>query len=377
MSKTYCSEPWRTIHVDTQNRYGPCCTFKKFRSDQFNNVEEYWNSSWLKDIRQKMLRGESVNGCENCYKKEARNEVSQRIEKNSKYGYVTDPVIDTLYFTFGNLCNKTCNICRPSRSHLIAKQYSEIDKESTWYTENVNHSFKEKSLKALINPDFDSKIEDIQYGLADVKTIHLNGGEPFLTKHCISLLDYLIQNNLTDKIICATTNGSLEHSHIEKLKQFKDVKLGISIDGIEELYECVRSPHDWNWWNTHHNRILQENFERTYLCVVNAFNVHQLPRMVNYFLDCGGNFYFSALNNQDFLGPDNAPVEILTESVAQLENLKHVCNNLQQKNIANVQSILGNAIAKNRANYKVFSSFVTEMSKIKKINYQEYLPWTL
>ena len=121
MSSTYCNEPWKTIHYDQAGSMGPCCTFRGpmgGRDLMFGSVEEYLNSDWLKELRRKMLNSERDAGCGNCWRKEDAGEDSLRLSRNRINGHVTEVDIDRVYLSFGNICNKSCNICRPARSSM-------------------------------------------------------------------------------------------------------------------------------------------------------------------------------------------------------------------------------------------------------------------
>jgi molybdenum cofactor biosynthesis enzyme MoaA len=379
---TYCSEAWRTVHYSDKGILGPCCTFRGGRDDTLNSIDDYLESKWLADVRQKMLMGERIPGCNNCYKKEDKGFRSQRQQGNEQYGFVTDTDIKTLYLSFGNICNKTCNICRPGRSHLIAKQYREL-KETLWYTTNMGSSFNESSLTKDYTLKFLEKLENYVSGLRQASTIHLDGGEPFIASHCTDILEYMVTNGIIDKTIKATTNGSVTPYQIELLENFKNVHLGISIDGIYDLYECVRSPHNWDWWNLQHDLIRQTNFKRIYLTVLNVFNLHQLPEIVKYFVDNrqkseNSIFYISTINNQEYLDIDIVPDHVKTDTVNNLKKLlsMNILLPSEEQNISNIINYI-NITDRDSNKLPVFHSFIDNMSKVKKLNYQNYIPWDL
>ena len=379
MSSTYCNEPWRTVHYDEQGRLGPCCTFRGQRSLD-TTVEEYWNGTWLRDFRTSLLNGERPRGCRNCWAKEDRGESSQRTEKNKKHGYVSEANIHELFLSFGNICNKTCNICRPQRSHLIAKEYRQIPQDNEWLQEKIKQQPK---VMGSLDKDFSgrylSRIEDYFTALQSADVIHLDGGEPFIVSQCDEILDYMISNNMTDKHIKATTNGSVNRSQLDKLAQFRQVSFHLSIDGVDGLYELVRPPHDWQWWCKQHNQIREYDFHITYATVAHAFNVHQLPEILEYMIansrtHGNTNAYISQLNNQEYLGCDVVPESVVYKTVWKLERMDIPAH--MQNNVKNIINHLNKAASiNNDSNKKYFDLYMETFGPIKKILYSNYIPW--
>jgi len=369
MSDTYCNEPWRTVHYDYDGKLGPCCTYRGERSNE-SSVKDYWNSEWLADFRRQLGEGVRHPGCKNCWQKEERGEISQRLEKNSKHGVVTEPDLQEIFISFGNICNKSCNICRPNRSSIIEKQYRlagkdwNVDKDnlSTAWLENLEQYYQDISEKA--------------------ETIHLNGGEPFIVKQCHDLLQYMADNNYTHKHIKANTNGSISPSQIELLNRFKKVSLHLSIDGILDLYPVVRPPHTWEWWLLHHDRIRQQNWKVTYATVVHVLNVHQLPLILDYYLSQyelypdNTNIYFSTVNNQPNMSTHIAPKEVCVQSACLLEERLLKLPDEWKSNIENViQHLYYSAENRNFKDDMEFKKFIETFGPIKGIDYAKHLPW--
>ncbi len=70
-----------------------------------------------------------------------------------------------------------------------------------------------------------------------VTMLNLSGGEPFLRKDIFEILDY------TEKFedIVITTNGTLlDDEKCRKLATYKNIKLSISLDGLEETHDKFR-----------------------------------------------------------------------------------------------------------------------------------------
>jgi sulfatase maturation enzyme AslB (radical SAM superfamily) len=79
--------------------------------------------------------------------------------------------------------------------------------------------------------------------LPDLKSIGFIGGEFFVTKHNIELLDAVIEKNLKAQII---TNGTqLTKKHLERLQKISDLDVMVSVDGTGPTFEFLRYPAQW------------------------------------------------------------------------------------------------------------------------------------
>ena len=73
------------------------------------------------------------------------------------------------------------------------------------------------------------------------------GGEPFASKEHNDLLDWMYDNNKFHIELFYVTNATLLNpKRIDKLKKFKRVTLGISLDAIQDVAEFIRFPTKWN-----------------------------------------------------------------------------------------------------------------------------------
>lgn len=381
MSDTYCNEPWRTAHYDEVGKLGPCCTYRGKRPN-FTKIDDYWSSEWLRDFREKLGTGIKEEGCFNCWRKEDRGEYSQRTDKNRRHGYIDKPQLEELFLSFGNICNKSCGICRPSRSHLIAKEYKTIPRDNGWLLTLPGNKTQKVLSDKKYSGHYLEHLGDYKSALESADTIYLDGGEPFIVSQCTEILEYLIANGMTHKKIKAGTNGSVTDSQLELLSKFKSVSFHLSIDGIEELYPVVRPPHEWQWFLDSQSRIQKyPRINITYACVIHAFNIHQLPRMVRYFIDqrrshAKTHIFFSQINSNNHLEPSVVPVEVMTKTIRELKQIVKTSTNDDKRQVKQMIKHLETQLQKDDpAIKKSFDLYCDTFSKIKNINYGEFVPW--
>jgi glutamate-1-semialdehyde 2,1-aminomutase len=80
MSKTYCAYPWTHQYIHMSGSIRLCCATmtnavnNKGQRYHVNNdsLENVWNSDYMKQVRLKMLKGESLKECTKCVDQEAR-----------------------------------------------------------------------------------------------------------------------------------------------------------------------------------------------------------------------------------------------------------------------------------------------------------------
>jgi molybdenum cofactor biosynthesis enzyme MoaA len=383
MSSTYCNEPWKTVHYDNIGLLGPCCTYRGNRDTSSKSVQDYLDSGWLKELKRKMLNSERDAGCEACWRREDAGGDSQRLQENRKSGILTESNIQRVWLSFGNICNKNCNICRPARSSIIAKEYKKLGSDHEIYSMDSDPEIVDKQYSGIYLDKWENYIEALDHA----HTINLDGGEPFFTKQCTTILETLIKNGSTDKTLSFSTNGSATEQHYELLKHFKQVEFGISIDGIDDLYSLVRSPHNWDWWEKQHKLMEQQtNLTWVYLAVLHSLNVHQLPRMIKYFSENNPNtgirFHFTTITTRPYLGTHVAPNDIIENTIVELKHMLMLDDyNFTNREIKNVNNIIDHLVYsmnnKSTTDEINFKKFVDMFGPIKNLDYQSYLPWSI
>jgi hypothetical protein len=114
--------------------------------------------------------------------------------------------------------------------------------------------------------------------LPALAVVSLIGGEFFLTKKNLEILDQLIQRRVTVRIV---TNATIIlPAHIEKLKQIHDLQIQISIDATGDAYEFMRYPANWQEVNRNIHQLKNQlpNAQFNFNFVVQPLNIaHMIP----------------------------------------------------------------------------------------------------
>lgn len=296
MSKTFCALPWVNISADPDGSVKPCCISTDYikRSDgtKFNlgidPISDIINSEDFVCIRNKMLDGQPISGCSQCYVQEASGGKSQRMLHNSqwktspkiKQGSVIEPTVEYFDLRFGNMCNLSCRSCFPGYSSQMAKDVNDNQKLQKFHpilSENLNHWYTTEMYENNIRGQYDN-----------IKQLYITGGEPTIIKQNYVLLESLVnEGKNTDITLLINTNmTNLQGRWLELLKEFKSVILFASIDGIGKVQEYIRYPSNWKQIDDNFTTLVELNLANVQIRptpVIQATNLGNIVELFEYF----------------------------------------------------------------------------------------------
>jgi organic radical activating enzyme len=199
---------------------------------------EYHNSKWLASLKQEFLDGKQPDRCNSCWIKERQGLKSIRNHFTKKFPFNDAMLAQTtkhLELRESNLCNFACRMCNPTDSVKIEREIEEHPELSRFYAPNSNSNMTDENWRQVL---------DVSVGL---KSLYLTGGEPMLMKRYYDLLDYLIEHGRNEDIeLRIYTNCSVYNPlFIEKINQFKNVTLKLSIDAVGKVAEYQRYGTQW------------------------------------------------------------------------------------------------------------------------------------
>jgi MoaA/NifB/PqqE/SkfB family radical SAM enzyme len=258
--------------IDTDVRFRPCCVFRKRSENTIKAGELDWNSynrTFLADIKIAMESGWHA-GCESCKLDESVGKESQRIEYNRTLTGIGNQ-LEFLDISFANECNLTCKMCGPPAS-------------SKWERLTTKHPdlkiYPYYQLNNYAGRSVHSIIQSIDF--KHVTEIKLQGGEPFIGNNLQLMLQEIKNKGSLENISLRTSTNctAFPKSVITDLLKFKSVSVALSIDGIDELCNYIRTGCSWkkvyktvNQWiklaSTHPQVTLSTSF------TLQALNLHQ------------------------------------------------------------------------------------------------------
>ncbi len=238
--KPLCLAPWTSIDIDPSALIRPCCKYVPTNPERMyvteNTIQDYKNSKFLQDIKHTMLQNEWPTGCIRCKTEEDSGIKSKRELDYARWTkdwdqYTEDKGIIVVSIAFGNTCNLKCISCNSSASSRWRKEYKDLY--------NVDH----KAIEVIDN----LASEEIFQTLQNVIHFDIHGGEPFLSEieKQIDLLERYVESGQSKDIsLHYTTNGQTfpNNKFWDLWKNFKEIDLQLSIDGVGTRYEYIRYP---------------------------------------------------------------------------------------------------------------------------------------
>lgn len=264
------------MHVD--GTVLPCCMFDVKEIPNKNlaipktkdGIQAAFNSELFEDVRQRMSNEEEIPECHRCWHSERINKYSLRLQTFKGFGeYIGTKKIRYIETAFSSHCNLACRMCNETFS-------------SKWKLIN----------NPGMSPDTTIDNDSLDYydgDLAELKFIKLVGGEPLLDKKHEPFLKMLFDksDNPRDIVLYYNTNGTIRPKQcvLDFWKKVKKVILVFSIDGIGELNEILRPPHDWKTISDnidYFKTIDGINFEFKMHTVISVANIKHLMPLVQY-----------------------------------------------------------------------------------------------
>ena len=266
MTNFHCSAIHHNVRVEGNVLSGiriiPCCNYKT--SNNYSTLEEYYSSRELQNLKKAT---EWPAGCIGCEKQEKQNQTSLRNHCNNQWPDITKEYGTRFELFPSNVCNLKCIMCGPSYSTELAQERHAIENIGADRVKEFNIS---------------DECIDILESVDNIESISVIGGEFFLTKGNLKIMDFVIEKNIPFRIV--TNSTVILSSHIEKLKKIPKLELQISVDGIETSYEFMRYPATWNTFESNVTTILKalQPDRSNFHFVAQTLNVQDLVPTLSY-----------------------------------------------------------------------------------------------
>lgn len=289
-NKTFCMAPWTHTYISPQGERRMCCASReehqfqrqyidasnddkygdkkesKTRAEDFNPVslEEHWNSPYMRNIRKKLMAGETIPQCDVCnddilslssYRKWFtghlfKDKILEAFDSTDDDGYTTMPTISFDY-RISNLCNFKCRMC----GELLS---------SSWEAEKKKHDMWSEKDQPFMIPEVKEKMNRFQIETVEpefrrainsgiVEEIYWVGGEPLMYDIHWETLENMVQNGSAKNCYLRynTNLSRVDYKGMnlyDYLPEFKDWLICASIDGTGKIVEFIRSGIVWEEW---------------------------------------------------------------------------------------------------------------------------------
>lgn len=138
-----------------------------------------------------------------------------------------------------------------------------------------------------------------------LKDVNISGGEPFLHKDIVEIVR-TVHNRVPNARMVISSNGFLttliEERITEILKFFPDIRVGISIDGMQEMHDKIRRiPNGFNKCVATIDMLKRVGVKNIRIAfTVTTHNVGDLPKVYNLAREKGVDFTMAFAQSSDF-----------------------------------------------------------------------------
>jgi hypothetical protein len=277
---TLCMAPWTHTYLSPQTERRLCCasrepaqSFEQYidtesGTGQYHPItlEEHWNSEHMRDVRRRMMSGETLPECAVCNEKLLNTDVYRSYFNRlfgHKYNELWSSTDDTGYTTmkpvswdyrFSNLCNFKCRTCGDMLSsawETEQRQHNMID-----WTNSKNNWMKPEIKKQItqfqdlqIEQEFAQAVEQHR-----VEEIYWVGGEPLMYEQHWRYMKRIVELGDGPRVY-ARYNTNLSRVNYKGINLFQDIltrvrdwQICASIDGTGAVGEYIRTGLDYQDW---------------------------------------------------------------------------------------------------------------------------------
>ena len=329
LPKHFCILPWAGIETRTDSRACVCCVMQEPINDidlRTNSISEAWNSKHLAEIRASFLTGEARSSCSNCWHEESSGIVSRRQQELYRYRDRIEQLLQAheyptyIDLKLGNICNSKCRICTSFASSKWAQE--QIDQGSDTARDHLKRGRWPRENTAFW--------QDLEDNIEHVTGIDMFGGEPLMIQEHIRILERCVEKGVAKNInLSYNTNGTIYKPElIELWREFKDVQLLFSIDGIGKRFDYLRYPGRWSEVEMNMHRYKQ-HVKIGLFCTISAFNIWYIPEVCDW---ADAAFPDVDLHFNKVFEPKHYSTKCLPESV-KLAVAEHLKTNIHYERI--------------------------------------------
>lgn len=315
--------PWLHLHIGTDGLVKACCNTNITYGDiNKTSISDIWTGSEIKTFRKNLLLGVEDKRCASCFKKEAANKLSIRLETLSKFPHKMDWVNQTdkdgncepsqpiyLDIRFNNLCNLKCRTCWHGAS-------------SNWFEEakKLKNNFGDKAIIAATKDSTHLITQLVDHEMA-VEEVYFAGGEPLMMEEHYELLDELIKRGNTDVHLRYNSNLSflkLKGKYVlDYWKNFSNITVSASIDSIGKKGEYIRKGLKWSVFEQNLKIIKMEapHVQLEIAPTISVFNILDICGMHRYFV------------SEELIGVNDVYINLLTRP--NFQNIKVLSRSLK------------------------------------------------
>lgn len=316
VSSCFCLAKWTQVTLDLVHGTTHSCHHPKRHTIDIDEVKvnpsALHNTSFKKEVRSQMLKGDRPEECVYCWNIEDTpgSHHSDRIVKSTdpwswpyfdkvlEAGATQDYNPHYVEVMFDNACNFACTYCLADISSSIK---NEMKKFGKYPVKRYHHRMEDPNWKRDFKGTENPFVEAFWKWLPEIwKSLHVlrvTGGEPLLSKHTFRLIEYCLENPQPHLELSLNTNLGVERERIEKALSLlekvksqgalKEATLYVSVDTFGKQAEYIRQGMNYDQF-MHNLQIFLESDVCSRITLMNTFNVLSLVGMDKLIKDVEG-----------------------------------------------------------------------------------------
>ena len=289
-----CMAPWVHTYLSPQTERRMCCAsrepaqnFKQYIDTAAGTgkyipitLDEHWNSPHMRNVRRRMMAGETLPECEVCNDKLLNTDVYRTYfwqlfrhkypdiwETTDDSGRTTMQPVSWDY-RFSNLCNFKCRTCGDMLS-------------SSWETEQRQHAMTDwaNPKNAWMQPEIRKQISAFQDSQVEqefaeaveqhrVEEVYWVGGEPLMYEQHWRYMKRIIELGDGPRVY-ARYNTNLSRVDYRGINLYRDILSGLrdwqicaSLDGTGTIGEYIRTGLNYDQWLDNFGRAVETQRHR-------------------------------------------------------------------------------------------------------------------
>lgn len=332
--------------------------------DKKMDVKKFWDSQYLKDVRESMLAGEKLEECHACYVDEEQGKFSLRNHYNTRYkDFPTLATPTAMDLDFSNLCNLQCIMCGPDRSSQWSKELG--DKTVITFPK--------------------TQIDDLCAISHNVKHLNIQGGEPSLMPEFEYYFTYLKENKLIQEIDldCISNLTNINNKFYDLLTYFKSATVNASIDAYGPTNDYIRFPSNFKKIEKNLRALAGKQIQVNLQITIQALTMYNFNEFLTWITKVQGEFKqkgkplginITYVTNPECLDITNTPKKLKQKMLLDIEQF-----NFEPKQdikftigVKNIKKILENTL-ENQHDDKL-KQYISLLDRRRNIRIYDFIP---
>jgi len=309
---------------------------------EFDSFDEMQNSSWLKNIKEKMQDQQWPAECVRCRMTEESTNTSIRLDMIERDRILSAIKKDYLIVggVLDNICNSACQTCHSGLStkigSLSSKDYEKVNNYETFFT----------------------------FPQDRICEVDVNGGEPTASPNYKKLLKNLPKSV---KIVRINTNGSKVIADLGGLlSQGIRVIVTLSFDGVGNVHDYVRWPVLWKNFDSNVKKYIAlretySNLRLNFWTTVSSLNVGDLKNIIDYATQQQIDHAYGFCIRPEVLDirHENKLTVAAKESLSKIDNellnsIANKCGSFKKNNDTELKKFISSQDALRNIDYKIY-----------------------